>query len=100
MPNDELAEAGNGTGEIRAWVALAAAMGGAPGKVLSYEPVYEWINGMGVVLYDGDQAGYVRLSRAWAAAGTASGGPAPPPLPGRRGSVAPPSTWSASAGRA
>ena len=30
-------------------------MGGAPGKVLSYEPVYEWINGMGVVLYDGDK---------------------------------------------
>jgi Catalytic LigB subunit of aromatic ring-opening dioxygenase len=56
MPNDELALAGNGTGELRAWVALAAAMGSAPGKVLSYEPVYEWINGMGVVLYDGDQA--------------------------------------------
>jgi aromatic ring-opening dioxygenase catalytic subunit (LigB family) len=56
MPNDELAEAGNGTGEVRAWVALAAAMGGAPGQVLSYQPVYEWINGMGVVLYEGDQA--------------------------------------------
>ena len=56
MPNDELALAGNGTGELRAWVALAAAMGSAPGKVLSYEPVYEWINGMGVVLYDGDNA--------------------------------------------
>ena len=56
MPNDELAEAGNGTGEIRAWVALAGAMRGAPGHVLAYEAVYEWINGMGVVLYDGDQA--------------------------------------------
>jgi hypothetical protein len=56
MPNDELAEAGNGTGEVRAWVALAAAMGGGPGQVLSYQPVYEWINGMGVVLYEGDQA--------------------------------------------
>jgi hypothetical protein len=57
MPNDELAEAGNGTGEIRAWVALAGAMNGAAGHVLAYEPVYEWINGMGVVLYDGDRAG-------------------------------------------
>jgi hypothetical protein len=56
IPNDELAEAGNGTGEIRAWVALAGAMHGAPGHVLAYEAVYEWINGMGVVLYDGDQA--------------------------------------------
>ena len=37
VPNDELAEAGNGTGEVRAWVALAAAMGSAPGKVLAYE---------------------------------------------------------------
>jgi hypothetical protein len=31
-------------------------MRGAPGHVLAYEAVYEWINGMGVVLYDGDQA--------------------------------------------
>ena len=54
LPNDELMEAGNGTGEIRAWVALAGAMHDAPGRVLAYEAVYEWINGMGVVLYDGD----------------------------------------------
>jgi hypothetical protein len=57
LPNDELMEAGNGTGEVRAWIALAGAMGGAAGHVLAYEPVYEWINGMGVVLYDGDRAG-------------------------------------------
>ena len=56
IPNDELMEAGNGTGEVRAWIALAAAMNSAPGHVLAYEPVYEWINGMGVVLYDGDRA--------------------------------------------
>lgn len=55
LPNDELMEAGNGTGEIRAWVAVAAAMGDAPAHVLSYEPIYEWINGMSVVHYDGDQ---------------------------------------------
>lgn len=56
LPNDELMVAGNGTGEIRAWVALAGAMGGVPGQVLAYEPVYEWINGMGVVLYEGDRS--------------------------------------------
>jgi len=44
--------AGNGTGEVRAWVAVAGAMRGQPGKTLSYEPVYEWINGMGVVAYN------------------------------------------------
>ncbi len=52
MPNDELMEAGNGTGEVRAWVAVAGAMHGHPGTTLSYEPIYEWINGMGVVMYD------------------------------------------------
>ena len=52
MPNDELAQAGNGTGEVRAWVAVAGAMHGHPGTTLSYEPIYEWINGMGVVMYD------------------------------------------------
>ena len=51
LPNDELAEAGNGTGEVRAWAAVAGAMGGRPGKALAYEPIYPWINGMGVVTY-------------------------------------------------
>jgi len=51
MPNDELAEAGNGTGEVRAWVAVAGAMREYKATTLSYEPIYEWINGMGVVLY-------------------------------------------------
>ena len=32
LPNDVLMEAGNGTGEVRAWIALAAAMGSAPGQ--------------------------------------------------------------------
>lgn len=54
MPNDELAEAGNGTGEIRAWVAIHGAMGDKPGNVLNYEAIYEWINGMAVVTYEGD----------------------------------------------
>jgi aromatic ring-opening dioxygenase catalytic subunit (LigB family) len=51
LPNDELMEAGNGTGEVRAWVAIAGAMRGQPPTVLSYEPIYEWINGMAVVSY-------------------------------------------------
>ena len=42
-------EAGNGTGEVRSWVALAGAMRGHAAKALVYEPIYEWINGMGVV---------------------------------------------------
>ena len=52
MPNDELAEAGNGTGEVRAWVAVAAAARERKARTLAYEPIYEWINGMGVVLFD------------------------------------------------
>ena len=51
LPNDEVMEAGNGTGEVRAWVAIAAAMRGRQPTVLSYEPIYEWINGMAVVSY-------------------------------------------------
>jgi hypothetical protein len=51
LPNDELMQAGNGTGEIRAWVAIAGAMRGQGADVLSYEPIYEWINGMAVVSY-------------------------------------------------
>jgi hypothetical protein len=50
-------EAGNGTGEVRSWVALAGAMRGHAAKALVYEPIYEWINGMGVVTYDPDPVG-------------------------------------------
>jgi hypothetical protein len=52
MGNDELALAGNGTGEVRAWVAVAGAMEGHKATSLAYEPIYEWINGMGVIAYD------------------------------------------------
>jgi hypothetical protein len=51
MPNDELAEAGNGTGEVRAWVAVAGAARDKKAKTLAYEPIYEWINGMGVMVF-------------------------------------------------
>jgi aromatic ring-opening dioxygenase catalytic subunit (LigB family) len=54
MPNDELMLAGNGTGEVRSWIAVAGAMRGHEAKSLSYEAIYEWINGMGVILYEGD----------------------------------------------
>lgn len=50
--NDELMKGGNGTGEVRAWVAVAGAMKGADTKALAYEPIYEWINGMGVVIHE------------------------------------------------
>ena len=52
MPNDELAEAGNGTGEVRAWVAAAGAARDKKARTLAYEPIYPWINGMGVVLFE------------------------------------------------
>jgi aromatic ring-opening dioxygenase catalytic subunit (LigB family) len=52
LPNDELAEAGNGTGEVRAWVAVAGAARDKKARVLSYEPIYPWINGMGVVTFE------------------------------------------------
>ena len=52
MPNEELAEAGNGTGEVRAWVAVAGAVPGLRARTLAYEAIYEWINGMGVVLFE------------------------------------------------
>jgi hypothetical protein len=52
MPNDELAEAGNGTGEVRAWVAVAGAARDKKAKTLAYEAIYEWINGMGIVVFE------------------------------------------------
>jgi hypothetical protein len=54
MPNDELLQAGNGTGEVRAWVAAAGAAQaeGKKAKTLAYEAIYEWINGMGVVIFE------------------------------------------------
>ena len=54
MPNDELMQAGNGTGQLGALVAVAGSMRGRLFTTLSYEPIYEWINGMGVVMYDDD----------------------------------------------
>ena len=49
MADDEIALAGNGAHEIRSWVAVAAAAAPIPATVLAYEPITEWITGMGVV---------------------------------------------------
>ncbi len=45
--------AGHGGHEILNWVALMGAMNGVPARVLDYEPVIEWICGMGFAVYDG-----------------------------------------------
>lgn len=44
--------AGHGGHEILNWVALMGAMDADPARLLAYEPVTEWICGMGFVLYD------------------------------------------------
>jgi 2,3-dihydroxyphenylpropionate 1,2-dioxygenase len=47
-----VAEAGNGGPEVLNWAAMMGAMGGRPARVLNYEPVIEWICGMGFAVYD------------------------------------------------
>ena len=54
MADDEIALAGNGAHEIRSWVAVAAAAAPIPATVLAYEPIAEWITGMGVVEFPSD----------------------------------------------
>jgi len=44
-------EAGHGGHEILNWVALMGAMHGAPAELVGYEPVLEWICGMGFLRY-------------------------------------------------
>ena len=52
MPDSEIELAGNGTHEIRTWVAVAGAVQGAPARKLAYEAVYPWITGMGVAHWE------------------------------------------------
>jgi len=47
----EVAVAGNGAEEIRAWLVVLGALGGRAGRVIGYEPVPEWITGLGYVEY-------------------------------------------------
>ncbi len=44
-------EAGNGAQELRNWVAIAGAVGDRRGRVLGYQPVKEWLTGIGVVAF-------------------------------------------------
>jgi aromatic ring-opening dioxygenase catalytic subunit (LigB family) len=44
-------EAGNGAHELRNWLVLSGLMGDAPGEVLAYEPVSEWLTGTAVVRF-------------------------------------------------
>lgn len=46
-----VAAAGNGGNEIRAWLAMRAAVGPATGDVLSYSAVPEWLTGMAVAVF-------------------------------------------------
>ncbi|MFF5112857.1 hypothetical protein [Streptosporangium sp. NPDC000509] len=48
--------AGNGAQELRAWLTMAAALGFRPGRVLAYEPMPEWLTGMGVAVIDPGRA--------------------------------------------
>jgi 2,3-dihydroxyphenylpropionate 1,2-dioxygenase len=42
---------GHGGHEILNWIAVMGAMGGVPAEVIGYEPVMEWICGMGYLAY-------------------------------------------------
>ncbi|QOC93417.1 DODA-type extradiol aromatic ring-opening family dioxygenase [Micromonospora craniellae] len=53
LNNDELEDvAGNGAQEIRSWIAMTAAVGPGRGRTLAYEPIDEWLTGMGVALFE------------------------------------------------
>lgn len=43
---------GNGGHEMSLWVAMMGALGGVPGRTLFYEPVKEWMGGVGLLSYD------------------------------------------------
>jgi hypothetical protein len=43
--------AGNGAQELRNWLLVAALSGDRPAEVLAYEPVAEWLTGMGIVSF-------------------------------------------------
>lgn len=53
MSSDEVEEvAGNGAQEIRSWIAMTAAVGPGRGRTLAYEPIDEWLTGMGVAVFE------------------------------------------------
>lgn len=46
-----LSGAGNGGQEIRTWIVMTSALADAPGTILAYEEVPEWLTGMAVSLH-------------------------------------------------
>jgi len=50
LTDDARAQAGVGAHEVRTWLAAGAAGGGTPLDTLVYQPVEEWITGMGVAV--------------------------------------------------
>ncbi len=53
MTSDEVEKAaGNGAQELRTWLVAAGAAGGGTGRVLAYEPLPEWLTGMGVAVLE------------------------------------------------
>jgi Catalytic LigB subunit of aromatic ring-opening dioxygenase len=55
MPDSEVELAGNGSHEIRSWLAVAGAMAPLHATTLAYEPVQPWITGMGVAVWDKEE---------------------------------------------
>ena len=69
MTFDEIEQGGgHGGHEILNWMGVMGAMGGAPAHVIGYEPVMEWICGMGYIAYDAPGARDRRDTYAMAAA--------------------------------
>jgi 2,3-dihydroxyphenylpropionate 1,2-dioxygenase len=63
MTNKQIEEtAGNGAQEIRSWIAMMAAVGTGRGQTLAYEPMDEWLTGMGVALYEPTETTESRIS--------------------------------------
>lgn len=54
--NTLMAAAGNGGNEIRAWLAMAAALDHRPGQTLCYSPMPEWLTGMAVATINPTQS--------------------------------------------
>jgi hypothetical protein len=52
MPDAEIELAGNGSHEIRSWLAVAGAVAPTRSRTLAYEPVYPWITGMAVADFE------------------------------------------------
>jgi Catalytic LigB subunit of aromatic ring-opening dioxygenase len=48
LPDAEIELAGNGSHEIRSWVAIAGAAAPRTARVLAYEPIQPWLTGMAV----------------------------------------------------